>query len=171
MNYYSTPPTSDEIWHHGIKGMRWGVRRYQNEDGSLTPAGEKRYVRESISGIGLTKKGLTRKKRLANKVDRYSKKLRNYSSKQAEYQALSKSSKEYVKDDINRMIANDPKWKKLNDAYRRASDEQRNFNNSTWKSIDRLSKERTQRLSNINRSTIGGVKTQSASPKRKRKNR
>lgn len=29
--------------HHGIKGMRWGVRRYQNEDGSYTAAGKKRY--------------------------------------------------------------------------------------------------------------------------------
>ena len=29
--------------HHGIKGQKWGVRRYQNKDRSLTPAGEKRY--------------------------------------------------------------------------------------------------------------------------------
>ena len=29
--------------HHGIKGMKWGVRRYQNTDGSLTAAGKKRY--------------------------------------------------------------------------------------------------------------------------------
>lgn len=29
--------------HHGIKGQKWGVRRYQNEDGSLTPAGKKLY--------------------------------------------------------------------------------------------------------------------------------
>lgn len=28
--------------HHGIKGMRWGIRRFQNKDGSLTPAGRKR---------------------------------------------------------------------------------------------------------------------------------
>lgn len=30
------------ICHHGIKGQRWGIRRYQNEDGSLTPAGRRR---------------------------------------------------------------------------------------------------------------------------------
>lgn len=29
--------------HWGVKGMRWGVRRYQNADGTLTPAGKKRY--------------------------------------------------------------------------------------------------------------------------------
>lgn len=33
----------NELYHHGIKGQRWGVRRYQNEDGSLKPAGEGRY--------------------------------------------------------------------------------------------------------------------------------
>ena len=32
-----------ELYHHGIKGQKWGVRRYQNPDGSLTAAGEKRY--------------------------------------------------------------------------------------------------------------------------------
>lgn len=39
MEYY-------ELYHHGVKGMKWGVRRYQNKDGSLTPAGKKRYDRD-----------------------------------------------------------------------------------------------------------------------------
>lgn len=35
----------DFLEHHGIKGMKWGVRRYQNPDGSLTPEGQARYNR------------------------------------------------------------------------------------------------------------------------------
>lgn len=44
MNYYDSGfPYSEQLYHHGIKGQRWGVRRYQNEDGSLTTIGKMRY--------------------------------------------------------------------------------------------------------------------------------
>ena len=33
--------------HHGIKGQKWGIRRYQNDDGTLTEAGKKRYLGEN----------------------------------------------------------------------------------------------------------------------------
>ena len=34
-----------ELYHHGIKGQKWGIRRFQNEDGSLTAEGERRYYK------------------------------------------------------------------------------------------------------------------------------
>lgn len=41
---------SEELYHWGIKGQKWGVRRYQNLDGTLTAAGRKRYGAEGETG-------------------------------------------------------------------------------------------------------------------------
>lgn len=51
---------SNELMHHGIHGMRWGVRRYQNKDGSLTAAGRKRINKLDSEYQRLTGKKLSK---------------------------------------------------------------------------------------------------------------
>lgn len=59
---------TNDLFHHGIKGMRWGIRRFQKKDGSLTSLGKKRYGdsdnsnQRTPSEDHITAKALKRKK-------------------------------------------------------------------------------------------------------------
>ena len=68
MNYYGTYYGSNELYHYGVKGMKWGVRRYQNEDGSLKTAGQRhRSETEGRSSSGSWSKGSSGSKKANRK--------------------------------------------------------------------------------------------------------
>jgi len=75
--------------HHGILGMKWGVRRFQNKDGTLTPKGKKRYSDDYREAKSLEKKGI---KNLSNEElsrlnerRRLEKEYKDYTSKGESY--------------------------------------------------------------------------------------
>lgn len=51
--------------HYGVKGMKWGVRRYQNKDGSLTPEGQKKYAKVLTKEMKRSKNFVQTQKRIA----------------------------------------------------------------------------------------------------------
>ena len=51
---------NNELYHHGIKGQKWGVRRFQNEDGSVTAKGAKRYYDGDMSATPSIKSNNTK---------------------------------------------------------------------------------------------------------------
>ena len=113
----------NELYHWGVKGMKWGVRRYQNKDGSLTDAGQKRYDRDKRENAG-KKKGdkvgaadpdrwvredMTRGRRLADESSGMVNKLKNANDSAIRNQAkkkmdLSSMSDQEMRNQINRAL-------------------------------------------------------------------
>lgn len=95
--YNYGPMRSDELYHHGIKGMKWGVRRFQNEDGTLTAQGKQRY--KDYKSDQSTRRSLTRhvaadKKNLKARGEAMNEVTKNYND--AQEQMRKASSKVFI---------------------------------------------------------------------------
>ena len=91
---------ADELKHYGIKGMKWGVRRFQNSDGSLTADGKKRYSGDNLKDI---QKQVNQGKNVVDGVKKTRTKVAEKQHEKKIKSDLSQMSDKELRDIVNRL--------------------------------------------------------------------
>jgi hypothetical protein len=98
MNWDDILNEQEYLEHHGILGMKWGVRRYQNKDGSLTQAGKKRYEKGPSGVYEKIRTGTAKPaKSIAEKVKLTKEEARSRYSKMLDERAVKREIKKELK--------------------------------------------------------------------------
>ena len=82
----------NELTHWGVRGMRWGVRRFQKKDGSLTKAGQKRY-NDELAAVRKEEKTLKNRKSVQNKLDKLAARKQALKDNKKQFEEEQKNSK------------------------------------------------------------------------------
>ena len=101
----------NELYHYGVLGMRWGVRRYQKRDGTLTNSGKKRYDKE-MNKLKAEEKKIKNQKRTKAKIDKLEAKRKSIEELKKSSDKKKKTDKK--KDDLVKTLSDAELREKVN---------------------------------------------------------